>query len=406
MLGLNERLKALKEPIKVGLIGAGYMGSGILNVISQMRGIKVIALYDEEIKKASEAIKRYGKGLEIVKDSIKELCAISQIQVVVDATCDPLTGAATGYWSAKYKKDLVSINIEADVTIGRVLKKLLGKAGRIYTVTTGDEPGELKRLYDHYTALNFQVIAAGKGKNNPLRVDATPDSIKDSLPDNGITASQVTSFVDGSKTMFEMACLSNATGLVPDIRGMHGIEAKIDEMPRIFSLKENGGILNREGVVDYVTGKELSGGVFLIVATENKRISSDLQYLKIGKGPNYLIHQPTHNWFLDLPLSVAEVALERKATIVPLDTPFSQVVAVAKKDLKKGEVLDGIGNFSVYGVIEKDEVAKKENLFPHGLTKDAIMKRDLPKGKPLTWQDAKVKDTLLTKLYQEGNKVK
>lgn len=390
------------KPIQVGLVGAGYMASGTFNIINQVEGMKIAALYDPAPSLARKLVNGYNKPLPILTGSVEELCSRPEVDVVVDGTCDPLTGAEAGYFAARNKKHLVSINIEADVTVGRILKKLFQENGVIYTVTAGDEPGELKKFYDHYSFLNFNIIACGKGKNNPLNVEATPEDMQSKLPNNGITAEQVTCFVDGSKTMFEMACLSNATGLVPDIRGMHGPEAKISELTSLFRAKEKGGILHREGVVDYVTGSELSGGIFIVVATENKRIRSDFEYLKIGKGPYYAFYQRYHNWFIDLPLSIAEVVLEGKSTIVPLDKQISQVMAAAKKNLKSGEELDGIGGFAAYGIIEKAETVKKEGALPIGLSNGMVMRRDVTRGEIIGWEDVEPKEeTLLLRLYRQ-----
>jgi len=389
MFGINKKLACLKEPIKVGLVGAGYMGSGVFNVISQMQGMEIRALYDESIELARRVVSEYPApgGKARVAETIEDLCRLPEIEIIVDTTCSPCAGARAGVEAVRQGKSLVSINIEADVTVGVALKKMFAEAGLIYTVTAGDEPGDLKKLYDHYSALNFRVVAAGKGKNNPLNVEATPDTVSPGLPDNGITAQQVASFVDGSKTMFEMACLSNATGLVPDIRGMHGPEARIDELTGIYRSKKEGGILEREGVVDYITGRELSGGIFIVVATDNKRIRSDFAYLKVGAGPYYVFYQRYHNWFIDMPLSIARAVIDKEPTVYPLDVPTSQVVAVAKKDLKKGEVLDGIGGYSVYGSIEKYRRAREENFLPHGLTEGAVISADIPQGKTLTYDE-------------------
>lgn len=407
MLGIDEKLARLKEPIKVGLVGAGYMGSGVFNVISQMHGMEVKGLYDEDIDLARQTMKRYGVDSSRTKvfKTIEELCSLPEIDVIVDTTCSPCIGARVGVEAVKQGKHLVSINIEADVTIGVTLKKMFNKKGLIYTVTAGDEPGDLKMMYDHYKALNFRIIVAGKGKNNPLNVEATPDTVRQSLPDNGITAEQVASFVDGSKTMFEMACLSNATGLAPDIRGMHGPEARIDDLPKIFRSKREGGILNTEGVVDYITGKELSGGIFIVVATDNKRIQSDFAYLKIGTGPYYAFYQRYHNWFIDMPLSIARAVIDKEPSVCPLDEPSSQVIAVAKRNLKKGEVLDGIGGFCVYGTIERYTIAQEKNLLPHGLTEDVVMAKDIPKGTPLTYEDVLLDKKDIAMNFKRSNHV-
>ncbi len=394
-----------RAPVRVGIVdAAGYMGSGIFNVINRLKWIEVKGVYDRDKARLEEILELHGRPRTEIYPSIEELCADPEIQAVVDGGCDPLTGCETGYFSACNKKHLVSMNIEADVTIGLTLKKLHEENGVIYTVAEGDEPSELKKFYDHYTLLNFDVIACGKGKNNPLNVEANPESVRNFLPDNGITAEQVTSFVDGSKTMFEMACLSNATGLLPDIRGMHGPEAGIQEALSLFRKKENGGILKQEGVIDYVTGRDLSGGVFIVVSTPDKRIQSDFDYLKIGKGPYYIFYQRFHNWFIDLPISIAKVVFEKRPGHAPQDD-FSQVFAAAKKNLQKGERLDGIGGFSTFGVVEKSKIGRQEGLFPSGLTRNVVLKNDIKKGEIIRWDMIDIPDSLLLRLYKKQHEI-
>ncbi len=393
-MGKRERV------IKAGIGGAGYMGSGLLAVLRRIPEIEVKGIYDEDIKQAREAKESYGGADTKVYADPEELCADPEIEAIVDTNTSPLLGAMIGYYCAQHGKHLVSLNIECDATIGCILTRIFQKKGLIYTVTEGDEPGELKKMYDHYAFLNFKVLALGKGKNNPLQVEANPDTVK--VPGNGITARQVASFVDGSKTMVEMASVSNGIGFPPDTRGMHGVEARIKDLPRIFSLKEEGGILNREGVVEYILGKELAGGVFIVVKVEDERIVSDLNYLKIGEGNTYCFYQRYHNWFIDTPLTVARVVREGKAVIFSLPLPTSEVVAVAKKDLEKGEIIDGIGGFSVYGVIEKRDIAKRDNLLPLGITEGAEVKRSIKKGEVLTWENVILKeDSLLFQLRKE-----
>jgi len=401
MSGLNEKLSKLTSPIRIGLLDAGYMGSGLLNVINDVKGMEVTALYDPDRKLACEVASGYGRPSPVIADSVQHMCSLPEIDVVVDVSFEPALGAQAGYHAGRNKKHLVSLNIEADVTIGSRLKTLFEENGVIYTVGDGDEPSELKKLYDHYKLLNFDVIACGKGKNNPLNVEATPDTVKGKLPDNGITARQVASFVDGSKTMFEMACLSNATGLVPDVRGMHGPEARLSEMTTVFQTRDRGGILEREGIVDYVTGTELSGGIFIIVRTRNKRLQSDFEYLKIGKGDTFLFYQRYHNWFVDLPLAVAKVFFDGKPTLVPLDEPASQVIAASKRDLKSGEVLDGIGGFTAYGIIEENTVAKRENALPLGLAEGMRVRKDIRRGEIITFDTVeRQEESLLTQLWR------
>ncbi|MBI4245131.1 MAG: Gfo/Idh/MocA family oxidoreductase [Planctomycetes bacterium] len=401
----NGKSKMIKstEKIKVGLVGAGYMGAGILNIISHAREMEVIALFDEEKERGKSVRKNCASNSVVISEKIEELCSMPSVDIVVDGTPDPEIGAEVAFWATRYRKDIVSVNIEADATIGHSIKQLAKQAGTVYSVTLGDEPGELMKFYNHLTFLGFEVVAAGKGKNNPLDRSVTPQTVN--LPDNGISAEQVTSFVDGSKTMFEMACLSNATGLVPDCRGMHGPKAQTIDLTSIFRPKEEGGILSSKGVVDYITGSEISGGIFIIVFTENKRLQSDLRYLNIGTtGPYYLYYQPFHNWFLDIPLSIYNVTRKGQVDIVSLDVPTSEVIAVAKRDLKRGEILDGVGGYDLYGLIEKKIVAQKEGFFPFGLAKGSVLHNSVKNNFPLTMDDVEINsDSRIVKLWKAGN---
>lgn len=405
MLGLIDKLQTREvqsNPIKVGVIGTGYMGSGVINAIQQTQGMKTAAVWGENGREQTETIiENYHLQGVSISESIDELCCQRDIDVVVDAVSSPLIGAEAAIKAIKNRKHLVSINIECDVTIGNRLKEMADKKGVVYTVIAGDEPGELKILYDHYTLLGFRIIALGKGKNNPLQCEATPESTAKNLPDNGITAQQVASFIDGSKTMFEMVCVSNATGLIPDKRGMHGPVAKIEELGRIYTTKDKGGILEKEGVVDYVTGSELSGGVFIVVTTDNRRIREDFKYLKIGIGENYGFYQRYHNWFIDTPLSIARAVFYNEGVIASLPQKSSEVAAVAKRNIKAGEKFDGIGGYTAYGEIEIAKTAEEEGYLPHGLTEICIAKRNLKKGVSIRTDDVEIaSDSYLTKIWK------
>jgi len=428
LLGLNKRLEDREltgNPIKVAIVGSGYMGSGILNVIEHMKGMKVFVLTDTDQKRAEKAYEDVGilkkdilhtndvdeaaEAIElnkrVVTSNLRLPAETPLIDVVIDGTASPNIGAYVGFHAVTNKKHLVTANIEADVTIGHILKKLADSSGVVYTVIAGDEPAVIKELYDHADALGFEIIAAGKGKNNPLQVDATPETVAEKVPDIGISERQVASFVDGSKTMFEMACVANATGLVPDVRGMHGVKTKLSDLPKIFDLKEKGGILNQRGVVDYVLGGEVAPGVFLVITTKNVRLHSDLRYLKVGSGPNYVLYNPYHLWFIDAPLSVARAIFKKEPTIASEGKPRAEVVAAAKKPLKAGERLDGIGGYCVYGIIEKWEIAKKEEFLPHGLTENTRVIRDVNKGEILRYEDVQLEDSVLVELRKLQEKL-
>lgn len=337
-----------------------------------------------EIKeKLKEAI---GKRKIILTSDLSLLSKIEDVDVVVDATGSPEAGAYIAFSAIANQKHVVSLNVETDVIVGPILKKLADNQGIVYTISAGDEPGALKELYDFADALGLEVVVAGKGKNNPLNRDANPTSLKEYAESKGSSAKMMTSFVDGTKSMIEMACLSNATGLIPDCRGMHGPKANVKDLVNVFRLTKDGGILSKKGVVDFAIG-DVAPGVFLIYTTDQKFIKKDLKYLQLGEGPNYLLYRPYHLINIETPLSIARAYFYREPTIAPLKGLVSEVITVAKRDLKKGEAIDGIGGYTVYGLIELYEVAKQENLLPIGLSEGCVLKRNIEKDRPITYDD-------------------
>ncbi|MBW4827794.1 MAG: NAD(P)-dependent oxidoreductase [Clostridiaceae bacterium] len=408
MLGLNKKLSQLDKEgkkIKVGLVGAGQMGKGMVSQMSLMKGMIPALVVDNDMESAVEAytlagIKREDivtarklEDVNIAMESGKYVAAedsdfvtkANLIDVVVDATGVPDVGAKLAMDSIFNKKHIVMLNVEADVVVGPILNKMAQNAGVVYTGTAGDEPGAVKEIYDFADAAGFDVLAIGKGKNNPVDLEATPDSVREKALKSGVKPRMLASFVDGTKTMVEMSCMANATGFIPDIRGGHAPSAVVDELPRVFSLKSEGGILNKYKIVDYVNG--VAPGVFVIITSKLPQVQHEMEYLSMGPGPNYVLYRPYHLTSLETPLTVARAAIYNEPTIIPMDgKPIAETITIAKKDLKSGEKLDGIGGFTVYGSIDTYETAKKENLVPIGLiNKNTVVKKDIKKGELITY---------------------
>ena len=200
------------------------------------------------------------------------------------------------------------------------------------------------------------------------------------------------SFKEGSKTMVELAVMSNATGYIPDVRGAHGIKGEVNDVPKVFSLKEEGGILNKYGVVDFVDG--IAPGVFVVVSSKLEEVRKEMKYLDMGDGPNYILYRPYHLCSLETPLSAAKAVIDNEATIAPMGGLVSEVITIAKKDMKAGEKLDGIGGYTVYGSVEVYETAKEANALPVGLiTKNTTLTKDVKKGDVITYDMVQLDET-------------
>lgn len=466
MLGLNEKIKELArkgKSINVAVAGLGQMGKSLVSHLNDLPGFKILAVADKDPKKIADMIEVLsiteseiskvwnsiyeqktkilgnGKARDIIRDSkideiinisnkidvnikveiekaleegkilvtddVRILPGIENIDIIVDATGYTEVGAFVALSSIAGRKHVVTLNVETDITVGPILKKMAKDYGVVYTLSAGDEPAALKELYDFADGLGLEVICAGKGKNNPLNMEANPATLADYAASKGSSARMMTSFVDGTKSMIEMACLSNATGLIPDCRGMHGARVSIKELAKTFSLKKDGGILDKTGVVDFAIG-DLAPGVFLVYSTKNKMIKNVLNYLALGEGPNYLLYRPYHLTSIETPLSIARVYFDREPWIVPSGGLVSDVLTVAKKDLASGEIIDGIGGYMVYGLIDLYGTTNKEKLLPIGLSQGCILKRCVKKAEPISYDDVDFpSDTLLLQLRKLQDKI-
>jgi len=286
--------------------------------------------------------------------------------------------------------------------VGRMLKKLARDAGVLYSVSSGDEPGCLMELYDFVNTLGYEIIVIGKGKNNPLNPAATPDRVAESAKKADKDPFQVASYVDGTKTMFEMSCAANATGCGPMQRGMVGPEATLETVSEIFALEEDGGITKFPGVVDFVQGSSMSGGVFVTVRIEDERIQADLNYLKVGQGKYFTFFRPYHLWFLEAPVSIARAYLRREVTLVPLDEPVADIMTVAKRNLQPGDKLDDFGGYTYHGVMDRAAAVEALKALPVGLAPKAEVMRPVAAGEILKWDDVKLdEDSTVVKLRRQ-----
>ena len=407
MLGINTKLLRLEEKnehILSGIIGAGQMGNGMVSQMSAMKGIKPAIVADIDIELAKKAFEDAGissddykvvktvseandwirKGKYLATDNSEIAAQVDKINVIIEATGVPEVGTKVAIDTINNNKHIVMLNVETDVVIGPILKKLADNAGVVYTGSAGDEPGAVKEMYDFADALGFEILVVGKGKNNKVDYSCNPDTVLKEATERGVSPKMLTSFKDGTKTMVEMTAMSNSTGFLPDVRGGHGASAKVSDLPELFRLKQEGGILNNYGVIDYIDG--IAPGVFIIIRSDLPSVNHEMTYLKMGDGPNFVLYRPYHLCSLETPLSAVKAVLEHQSTIVPLRGPISETITVAKTDLKQGQFLDGIGGYTVYGTFESAEIAKKIKALPLGLvSKKTRMKNDVKKGEIITY---------------------
>ncbi len=419
LTGIARDLKARADsgkPIRIGVIGSGEMGTDLVTQGGLMQGIEVAAIATRRPHTARAAMAiAYGDDAHAVEadtdskvtaaieagkmavTSAETLVKNALIDVVIDATGKPGVAADYCLTAMEHGKHLVMMNVEADVTIGPYLKHEADRLGVIYSVGAGDEPSSCMELIEFASALGYRIVSAGKGKNNPLNHDAVPDDYREEALRRNMNPRMLVEFVDGSKTMVEMACIANATGLVPDVPGMHGPKADRNEMVKVLIPKADGGILNKKGVVDFTIGKGVAPGVFVIVEAEHPRIIERMDDLHVGKGPYYAFFRPYHLTSLEVPLTAARIMLYGRPDMVPMPSPVAEVCAVAKRDLAVGESFDAIGETCYRSFILTVEDARRQHAVPVGLLEGGKVTAPVKKGQLLTTANALPDQT--TRLY-------
>lgn len=402
---LNKQLlkrEAAGNPIRVGLVGCGQEGSGMMHITRQMPGMETVAIADIVPTRPLEVLKAMGlteddicvtnnegtaqdalaRGKYIVTEDALLLPQLELVDAVVEATGVTEVGARVAWNGILNKKHVVMLNVETDVTVGLFLHRLAQKTGCVYTAAMGDEPGVCKTLYNFATTLGFEVVCLGKGKNNPIDYYANPNSCRAEAESKHMNPKMLAAFKDGTKTMVELAAISNATGLVPDVPGTHAPKVDVPDLNKVFIPKEDGGILNQRGCVDFSVGK-VAPGVFAIIATDDPRIVQDMKFYSMGDGPYYTLLRPYHLCSIETPLSIAEAVIYGENTLAP-EKLVSEVVAIAKRDLKAGETVDDIGGYDFFNRIYTYQEAAELRGIPMGLAGHGRVLRDIAQDEMLT----------------------
>src|SRR6267154_1404035 len=407
MIIVDNALRAREvegRPIRVALIGAGFMSRGLANhIVHTTPGMRLVGVYNRQAQRAfdlceyadagdaiapttqEQADQGIRSGKVVATDNAFFLARSSEIDVLVDVTGSVEFGAQVALEAFKHKKDVVLLNAEIDATIGPILQIYAQKQGVILSACDGDEPGIQINLYRWVRGLGLvpRVVGNIKGLQDPYRNPTTQKGFAEKWGQN---PAMVTSFADGSKISFEQAIVANATGFVVRSQGMsRGMEYK-DDVMKIGRLYDVAELRRLGGVVDYVVGTPATK-VFVLAEHPDTKQQHYLSLYKMGEGPLYPFFVPYHLVHFEVPTAIARVALFRDVVAKPLGGPVVEVCAVAKRELKAGEVLDDYGMYMTYGeAVNADEMCRKHYL-PEGLVEGCILVRDIPKDSVITYDD-------------------
>lgn len=395
--------EAAGNPIRVGMVGAGFMGRGLTNqILNSVVGMRLVAISNRHVEKGVRAYSEAGVepvvvesqgaledairgGRPAVTEDAMHLCRSGQIDVLVDVTGAVEFGAHVVLEAFAHGKHVILMNAELDATIGPILQTYARKAGVILTACDGDQPGVEINLFRYVKGLGLipRLMGNIKGLQDRYRNPTTQEGFAKRWGQN---PSMVTSFADGSKVSFEQAIVANATGMRVARRGMLGYDhtGHVDELTTRYDLD-----MLRElgGIVDYVVGAKPNPGVFCLAEHTDPKQRHYLNLYKLGEGPLYSFYTPWHLCHFEVPNTVARVVLFGDAAGVPLGGSMVEVCATAKRDLKAGEILDDYGHYMTYGEAENADVMRRERLLPEGIVDGCRLKRSVPKDQALTYDD-------------------
>ncbi|MEI7988206.1 MAG: NAD(P)-dependent oxidoreductase [Chloroflexota bacterium] len=421
MIIIDEALRkraAEGRPVKVALAGAGFMARGVANqIVNSVPGLKLVAISNRTLASAGRAWTEAGvecfknaSSLGVLNDCIARevpaiaedgmlLCEADGIDVLIEATGAIEFGAQFALHAISCGKDLVTMNAELDATIGSIIHRYAEKAGVIFSVTDGDQPGVQMNLYRFVKSIGLTPLVCGniKGLQDPYRNPTTQKVFAERWGQNPY---MVTSFADGSKISFEQTCVANATGMSVEMRGMRGgdFEGHIDEL--CHSGRYDVDLLRAMGgVVDYTVKSQPGPGVFVLATHDDPKQQHMLNLYKLGPGPLYSFYIPYHLCHFEVPLSAARVALFRDS-VLSAERPRVDVVTLAKENLKAGDLLDAIGGYKTYGQCENYAVSRSDYLLPQGLAEGCRLIRDLRKDSIITYADVEIPDGRLSDMLR------
>lgn len=410
MIIVDRALAAREEagdPIRVGMVGAGFMARGIANqIINSVPGMRLAAIANRSGEAAGRAYAEAGVDNATAADTLVDLeeavahgrpaftedamllAEAAGIDVLIEVTGTVEHAAGVVLRAVGNRKHVVLMNAELDGTLGPILKTYADRAGVVLTAADGDQPGVEMNLYRFVRSIGLTPLLCGniKGLQDPYRTPTTQESFARQWGQNPW---MVTSFADGTKISFEQAIVANGTGMTVARRGMYGYAhpGHVDELTGRYDVDE---LRDLGGIVDYVVGSKPSPGVFVFAAHDDPKQQHYLNLYKLGQGPLYSFYVPYHLCHFEVPLSAARAVLFDDAVLTPLGGPRVDVVATAKRALRNGEVLDGLGGYMTYGQCERSDVTEREELLPIGLAEGCRLTTQIDVDQVLTYADVEL----------------
>lgn len=394
---------AESRPIRVGLVGAGFMGRGLVNqIVNSTPGMDVVAIanrtvptavraYTEaglepvEVSSAAEVEAAVAQGTPAVLGDAFALLAAENVDVLVDVTGAVEFGARVTVAAIERGLPVVTMNAELDGTVGPLLAEKARKAGVVLTGADGDQPGVQANLLRFVRGIGVTPLVAGniKGLQDEYRTPTTQQAFAEKW---GQDPYMVTSFADGTKVSFEQAIVANAFGFTVGRRGMYGRDhdGHVDELAGAYDVDE---LRELGGVVDYVVGAKPGPGIYVLGTHDDPKQRHYLELYKLGKGPLYSFYTPYHLCHFEVPNTIVRAVDFADAALAPPAGQHVDVVAVAKQDLKAGHAVDGLGGYDSYGVAEASAVTRTERLLPMGVAEGCVLTRDVARDQVLTYDD-------------------
>jgi predicted homoserine dehydrogenase-like protein len=427
-MSLYSRLQqraAERRPVRVGLIGAGKFGSMFLNQVPTMPGVEIAVIADLDPERARNACRTVGWDAALIARTAfvasgAEACGDPRVEVIVEATGNPAAGIAHARAAIAAGKHVVMVNVEGDVLAGPLLAEEARERGVVYSLAYGDQPALTCELVDWARACGFTVVAAGKGtKYLPAYHAVTPDDVwahygltAQEAARGGMNPQMFNSFLDGTKSAIEMAAIANATGLDVPPDGLQFPPCGVDDLPQVLRASAAGGVLERDGMVEVVSSLERDGrpvfrdlrwGVYVVLRAPNDYARACFKEYGLRTDPSgwyAAMYKPYHLIGLELGMSVLSAALRGEPTGQACGWR-GDVVAVAKRQLRSGEMLDGEGGYTVWGKLVPAARSLAAGALPIGLAHNAKLLRDIAAGEIVRWADVAVPDSAVVRLRRE-----